>query len=107
VTGVSFWVVIALVSLGTQAMRVVPMLAHGRIETPTALRRLLRHVPAATLAALAIPGSVWLRADGAYVVSPERIVALVVAAFVALRTKNVFLTIAVGMVVLWVLQALF
>jgi branched-subunit amino acid transport protein len=106
-SGVSFWVVIGIIGLGTLAMRIVPMLAHGRIETPPTLQRLLRHVPAATLAALAIPGSVWLKADGAYTVSPERVVALVVASVVAFRTKSVFLTIAVGMVALWILQALF
>lgn len=106
-SGVSFWVVIALVSLGTLTFRIVPMLAHGRIETPPTLQRLLKHVPAATLAALAIPGSVWLKADGAYVVSPERVVALAVATVVAFRTKNVLLTLVVGMVALWILQALF
>lgn len=38
-SGASFWLVIALVGLGTQSMRIAPILAHGRIRTPRALER--------------------------------------------------------------------
>lgn len=100
----SFWLVIVLCTLGTLAMRLVPMLAHGRVRTPAALERLLAHVPAAALAALAIPGSLWLKSEGVYHVSPERIAAMAVAGVVAWRTRSIVWTIAAGMVALWGIQ---
>jgi len=103
----SFWVAIALVAVGSQAMRIIPMLAHGRFETPPALKRLLAHVPAATLAALMVPGSIWLRGDSGYELSPERIGALIVAGAVALYTKSIVATIAAGLAALWFIQYLF
>ena len=105
--GSTFWIAIVAIALGTQAMRLVPMLAHGRFDTPPWLRRLLAHVPAATLAALMIPGSVWLRGDSGYEVSPERIVALVVAGAIGYITKSVIATIAVGLAALWAIQYVF
>jgi branched-subunit amino acid transport protein len=104
----TFWLAIVAMAIGTQAMRLVPMLAHGRFETPPWLKRLLAHVPAATLAALMIPGSVWLRGDGGgYEVSPERIVALVIAGAVGYKTKSIIVTIAVGLAALWAIQYVF
>ena len=105
--GYGFCIAIALIALGTQAMRMIPMLAHGRFETPPWLKRLLAHVPAATLAALMIPGSVWLRGAGGYEVSWERIAALLVAGAVGLYTKSIVATIAVGLAALWFIQYLF
>ena len=55
-----FWIAIMLITAGTWALRFVPMLAHGRFDTPPVLKRLLAHMPSAVLAALMIPGSVWI-----------------------------------------------
>ncbi len=101
----SFWLVIALAGSGTLAMRLVPFLAHGRVALPSRVQRLLGTVPAAAVAALAVPGSVIVGAGEGYVVEPERVVAAAVALLVAIRTKNFLVTLAVGMTVLWVLRA--
>ncbi|MBI5231069.1 MAG: AzlD domain-containing protein [Coriobacteriales bacterium] len=101
----SFWLVIALAGVGTLLMRALPMLAHGRIAPRPALQRVLAYVPAASLAALVVPGSL-LAAGGGYEMQPARVIAIFVATLVAVRFKNVLLTLVVGMSVLWVAQAL-
>jgi len=76
----------------------------GRFETPPALTRALRLVPPAVLCAIIFP-EVLVR-DGAIALSPHnlRLWAALVAVGVALRWRNVLLTIAAGMATLWVLQ---
>ena len=101
----SFWLVVALVGLGTQALRVAPFLAHGRVAMPPALERLLRHVPPVVLAALAAPGALYARTEGVYDVAPERLIAALLALLVALTWRNLLATLVAGMAALWVLQA--
>lgn len=102
----SFWSVVVLAGVGTLLLRAAPMLAHGRVRTPALVVRLLRYVPTASLAALAVPGAVLVAQNGSYGVEAERIVAITVALFVALKWRNVALTLAVGMIALWVMQAI-
>jgi branched-subunit amino acid transport protein len=101
----SFWLVIGIVGLGTVLMRTVPIMAHGRVRTPPVLERLLKHVPAAALTALIVPAALYLKTNGSYEVSPDRVIAAVVAALVAYKTKNVIATLVVGMAALWAVQA--
>ena len=75
-----------------------PMLAlAGRLRLPDAATRALKYVPPAVLAAIIIP-DVFLR-DGAPAISADnaRLIAAVAATLVSLRTKNLLLTIVVGM----------
>lgn len=102
----TFWLVIIAVGLGTYAMRTVPLLLHGRLRMPPSIERLLRHVPAAALAALIVPASLLVRTDGAYDVAPERVIALAIAVVVALKWRNMLATLVVGMVALWVMQTI-
>ncbi|MGQ0604245.1 MAG: AzlD domain-containing protein [Anaerolineales bacterium] len=77
----------------------------GRVETPPLLTRALRFVPPAVLSAIIFP-EMFIR-DGALDVSLGnlRLIAGLIATVIAWRTRNGLLTIAVGMVALWVLQA--
>ena len=81
------------------------MLPEG-VSLPPWLLRALRYVPAAVLTAIIVPELVM--PHGAFDLSPgnERLLAGTVAILVAWRTRNVVLTVAAGMVVLWLLQAL-
>lgn len=75
----------------------------GRFEAPEVVTRALRYVPPAVLSAIIFP-EVLLR-DGVFVtpwVNP-RLYAGIVAGLIAWRTRNVLLTIGVGMAVFWVL----
>lgn len=79
----------------------------GREEPPKLLVRALRFVPPAVLSAIVFT-EVVVR-DGRADLSPSnlRLVVAVLAALVAWKTKNVLLTIAAGMVALWIAQAAF
>ena len=78
--------------------------AAGRISPPAWFRRMLRFVPIAALTALIWP-DLLLPAGG---LQPSfanpRLLAGLIAALVAWRTRNIFLTIGVGMLALWALQ---
>lgn len=100
----AFWAIILGVAAGTFLIRSLPLWLYGRAKGPRWLERLLRHVPAAALTALIVPSVLYTRVDGAFTLSPERIVAGLAALVVAIRTRNVIATLATGMVVLWAAQ---
>lgn len=74
---------------------------------PAVMQRGLRFVPPAILAAIALPELI--RPEGMVDISTgnPQLIAGFVAALVAWKTKNTWLTILVGMVVLWALTAIF
>jgi branched-subunit amino acid transport protein len=95
-----------LAGLVTFFIRLSFIVLLGRVETPPLLTRALRFVPPAVLSAIIFP-EVFLR-EGALDVSLTnlRLIAGLMATVIAWRTRNVLLTIAVGMAALWALQAL-
>lgn len=99
---------IAIVCIGaaTFAFRLSLIGLAGRIVLPPYAVRALRYVPVAALTALVIPDLVGSSTGWALVAHNPRLWAGIVAALVAWRTRNVLLTVAVGMVVLWLLMAL-
>jgi branched-subunit amino acid transport protein len=76
----------------------------GRIEIPDIVRRGLKYVPPAVLSAIIAPAL--LRPEGPLDVSLSnvRLLAGLAATLVAWRTRNVMLTIAVGMGLMWILN---
>lgn len=98
------WGLFAAIGLGTFFLRLSFIYLFGKMEMPDWLRRALRFVPAAVLAALVFPALT--HTDGVLNLSPLnfRLIAGLVGALVAWKTKNVLLTIASGMLVLWILQ---
>jgi branched-subunit amino acid transport protein len=99
------WAAIAIVGGCTYAIRFSFLYLFGRIDAvPPRLRRVLRYVPAAVLAALVVPSVVTIEATAAGTLFDERVLAGAVAAAVAWRTENVLATIAVGMGTLWALR---
>jgi branched-subunit amino acid transport protein len=99
-----FWIVIGVVAAGTYALRAAPIMLHERAPMPSWLERLLRHVPAAALTALVVPGALYIKSDGLYSFAPERLLAALVALLVALKWRNMLLTLVAGMGALWLLQ---
>lgn len=99
------WVAIILSGAGTFAMRASFLAAASRLATvPPFAQRLLRQIPPAALAAIVAPAL--LRPEGDLDLVQPRLAAGIVAAVVALRTRNVALTLGVGLVSLVALQAL-
>lgn len=97
---------LTIVGMGviTYAIRVSLFLLPEGAQLPEGLLRALRYVPAAVLSAiiapeLLIPGGVFDLSLG-----NERLLAGLAAILVAWRTRNVLLTVIVGMGTLWLLQ---
>ncbi len=99
------WMTILGAGAVTIALRLSFIALLGRIRIPLSLGQALRFVPAAVLTAMVIP--LLLYEDGALEVSlgNERLLAGLVAALIAWRTRNVLLTLGGGMATLWILQA--
>lgn len=100
------WLLILLIGLGTFALRLSFIHFWGRIELPQIVHRALRFIPAAVLAALVVPALI--RPEGTIDLSLHnlRLIAGLLAAVVAMLTRNVLFTLAAGMAALWLLQAL-
>ncbi|MCL4804595.1 MAG: AzlD domain-containing protein [Anaerolineae bacterium] len=98
---------VAILGMGliTYAIRLSLFLLPGRVVLPPWMLATLRYVPAAVLTAIIFPGL--LMPDGTLDISlgNEHLLAGLAATVVAWRTRNVFLTVAVGMILLWLFQA--
>jgi branched chain amino acid efflux pump len=93
----------ALVTFGVR----YPALAlAGRIPLPEMVVRALRYVPVAVLTAIVVP-EVLFR-DGTLVIGPHnaQLVAGIATALIAWRSKNLLLTIALGMAIFLAWRAL-
>jgi branched-subunit amino acid transport protein len=94
-------IVIGVITFGFRLSFIALM---NQLRLPPLLQRALRFVPAAALTAIITPEL--LIQNGTIFLSPmnARLIAGVIAVIVAWRTKNTLLTIAAGMIALWVLQ---
>ncbi len=99
------WLIILSMGAITYLIRLSLIALLGRVEVPPLVQRALRFVPPAVLSAIVAPEL--LRPAGTLDLSPGnvRLLAGILAAVVAWRTRNVLLTIAVGMAALWALRA--
>jgi branched-subunit amino acid transport protein len=98
------WLTLILAGLLTFFTRLSFIALWGRWAPPEWLRRGLRFVPPAVLTAIIFPEL--LIREGAFTPFNPRLLAGVVAAWVAWRTKNIVWTIVVGMISLLLLQIL-
>ena len=100
------WLIMIALAVGTFLIRVSFILLLSNREIHPRVSRALRLVPASVLSALVVPQI--LTRDHSLLISfaNPQLLAGVVAAVVAWRTKNVLLTILSGMIVLWVLLSL-
>jgi branched-subunit amino acid transport protein len=98
------WIAIALSGAGTYAMRASFLAyAHRLATVPPGVQRLLRQIPPAALASIVIPALV--RPHAHLDLWQPRLAAGILAAVVAWRTRNVALTLFVGMAALMLLNA--
>lgn len=100
----TLWLIIFGMGLVTYAIRLVPLLALERLPIPPRLKQALRYVPPAVLSAIIFPEL--LRPEGVLDLSlgNARLLAGGLAILAAWFTKNILLTIALGMAALWLLQ---
>ena len=102
----ALWLTMAGAGAVTFALRLSFIALLGRMETPLFLGRARRFVPAAVLTAVVIP--LLFYEDGALAVSlgNQRLLAGLVAALIAWRSRSVLFTLGGGMATLWMLQTI-
>lgn len=102
----NLWLVMIAIGIATFAIRLSFIYLFGKVQIPALVTRALRYVPPAVLSAIVFPEL--LMPGGQFDLSfgNGRLVAGLLAAVVAWRTKNVVLTIVTGMLVLYILIAL-
>jgi branched-subunit amino acid transport protein len=101
----SIWWIMILGGLLTYATRLSFILLFGYVEIPGWLRRALKYVPPSVLTALIFPELLMHSGSLDISFSNLRLLAGVVAIMVAWRTRNMWLTILSGMLMLVLLQA--
>lgn len=99
---------VAGMALITFGVRYPMLVLVGRVQLPDSVARALRYVPVAVLTAICIPAMlypkdnrVWLALDNPW------LLAGVITILVSWRTRNLLLTIIVGMAAFLLLRALF
>ena len=102
----NIWLIMILSGLITYGIRLSFIQLFGKIEVPFWLGRALHFVPPAVLSAIIFPELLMPAGSLNISLSNLRLLAGLLAGFVAWRTKNVVLTIAVGMAALLIFQVL-
>ena len=97
---------LCLAGLATFATRLSFIALLGRVETPPLLARALRYVAPAVLSAIVFLALLVREGRVQLALGNARLLAGLLAAGVAWRTRSVLATIAAGMCGLWVLQAI-
>jgi branched-subunit amino acid transport protein len=100
----SLWLTLLAMGLVTYAIRLSLIGVFGDLQVPPLVTRALRFVPPAVLSAIILPELVRPNDQLNLSLTNPRLIAGLVAALIAWRTRNVLATIGVGMVTLWVLQ---
>jgi branched-subunit amino acid transport protein len=101
----SVWLTIVVAGVGTYAMRAAFLaFAHRLAEVPAPVQRVLRQIPPAALAALVVPEL--LHPGTTIDLWQPRLLAGVFAGLVAWRTRNILLTLVVGMGLVALINAL-
>ena len=103
----TIWLIMIALALGTFLIRISFILLFSNREIHPLIVRALRFVPASVLSALVLPQILTRNNSLRISLTNPQLIAGIIAALIAWRTKNVMFTILSGMVVLWVLQLLF
>ncbi len=102
----NIWLIIIGMGIITYMIRLTPILLLEQVGMRSEIQQALKFVPAAVLSAIVFPELLMPGGTFDFSLGNERLLAGLLAAVVAWRTKNVLVTIGVGMVALWILQAI-
>lgn len=101
------WLLILGMMLVTMAARIPLLVIVGRIQLPKRAFRALRYVPVAVLTAICVPIMLMPNDQLDLSFSNAHLLAGVLAILIAWRTKNLLLTIMLGMAAFLLWRALF
>ena len=100
----NIWVVMITAGLITYGMRLFFIMAVSAKTLPKNIRVALEFVPPAVLMAIIVPEVLFSDSVLQVNINNYRLVAALLAAIVAWKTKSAILTVIVGMIVLWIFQ---
>ena len=102
----NLWLIIIGMGVITYAIRLSMIVMSGQIQIGDNIQRALRYVPPAVLSAIILPEM--LQPGGTLDISigNERLLAGLIAIAVAWFSKSLLWTVAIGMISLWILQAI-
>lgn len=100
----TLWLTVMGMGIVTYATRIALMAGWEQVEVPPLLKRGLHYVPPAVLSAIIFPEVLRTGGDFDLSLGNLRLLAGLLAAVIAWRTKNVILTVGGGMATLWLLQ---
>lgn len=103
-TTTALWLTILAIGVLTFGIRLSFIALTDRIALPPFALRVLRFVPVAVLTAIIVPELVLPSGTLDLSLNNARLIAGALAVVVAWRTRNIALTLVVGMVALWLLQ---
>jgi branched-subunit amino acid transport protein len=103
----SIWLILLATGFITYGIRLSLIVLYGKQEMPARFQQALRYVPPAVLSAIIFPEVFLTGGELNLSFDNPRLLAGVLAALVAWWTKNIVLTIVIGMSALLILQALF
>jgi len=102
----NLWLIIIGMGAITYAIRLSMIVLSGQIQLGDHLQRALRYVPPAVLSAIILPEMIQPGGTLDISLGNERLLAGLIAIVVAWYTKNMIWTVAIGMIALWILQAI-
>ncbi len=91
-------------ALGTFLIRASVIYLSGRINLSNRIKELFSFIPAAILPALVAPMVFYFKGTSDFFFLKERVLALVLATVIAYKTKNILITIATGLCILYCLK---
>ena len=97
------WTAIIISGLATFLIRFSAIFQVKNSDVPEWLENILRYVPTSVFAALIFPEILLNDSDAIQVLGNPKIPAAFAALKVTIATKNIAITITMGMVVLWIL----
>ncbi len=98
------WVAVIVIGVITLLTRASFIVLAERLTLPQPVQRALQFTPIAALTAILIPEVVAPSGSFNLTLAAPRLLAGAVAAVIAWRTRNIMLTIIVGMALLWLLE---
>lgn len=98
------WAAVIVIGVITLLTRASFIILAERLRLPQPVQRALQFTPIAALTAILIPEIVAPSGTLQLAQAAPRLIAGAVAAVIAWRTRNITLTIVVGMALLWLLQ---
>lgn len=101
----NLWLIIIGMGLITYAIRLSMIVMSGQFQIGDNIQRALRYVPPAVLSAIILPEMLQPGGTLDFSLGNERLLAGLIAIAVAWFTKNLLWTVVIGMVSLWILQA--